>query len=107
MSLQAYIRLLNIGWHKGSLKAKLHEATTLKKVPYTWQCSSIYRKDELASYKITIMSLEVLHTLFTNDIRAILYFLPPLLRKSWPSSRESFFMPKLITSNFILSGRVC
>jgi hypothetical protein len=53
------------------------------------------------------MPLKVLHTLFTNDIREILYFLPPLLHKSWPSARESFSILKLIASSFILSDRVC
>jgi hypothetical protein len=51
MSLQAYLRLLNTRWHEGSSKSKQHKALALKKVPYTWQCSSIYRKDKSLSYK--------------------------------------------------------
>jgi hypothetical protein len=46
----------------------------LPKVSYAGQCSPVHRKDELPSYKITIMSFKVLHTLFTNDIKAIMYF---------------------------------
>jgi hypothetical protein len=61
-----------------------------QKVSYTWHCSSINREDEPPSYKITIMPLKVLHTLFTNDIRVTSYFLLPLLHRVWPSSRESF-----------------
>jgi hypothetical protein len=41
--------------------------------------SSIYRGDKPTLYKITIMSFMVLHTLFTNAIRAIRYFLHPWL----------------------------
>jgi hypothetical protein len=62
----------------------------LKKVLYAEHCSPIYREDELPLYKITIMLLKVLYTLFTNDIRVVLYFLLSLLRRSWPSSYESF-----------------
>jgi hypothetical protein len=63
---------------------------TLEKVLYAGHCSPIYREDGLPLYKITIMSLEVLHTLFTDDMRATMYFLFSLLHRSWPSSRENF-----------------
>src|SRR5690349_17946793 len=71
-------------------KAKQHEVMALKKVLYAGHCSPIYREDESPSYKITIMPLKVLHTLFTYDIRAAMYFPFSLLRRTWPSSRESF-----------------
>jgi hypothetical protein len=41
------------------------------------QCSPMYREDEPPSYKTTIMPLKVLRTLFTIDIRTIMYFLHP------------------------------
>jgi hypothetical protein len=53
------------------------------------------------------MSLKDLHTLFTNDISATLYFLLPLQRRSWPLLRESFSVPKLVALSSILSDRVC
>jgi hypothetical protein len=52
----------------------------LKKVSYAEHCSPIYRKDEPPSYKITIIPLKVLHTLFTNDVIATMYFLHSRLR---------------------------
>jgi hypothetical protein len=62
----------------------------LKKVPYAGHCSHIYREEEPPSYKITIMPLKVLHTLFTNDIWAIMYFLFCWLHGLWPPLCESF-----------------
>jgi hypothetical protein len=53
----------------------------LKKIPYAGHCSSIYREDETPLYRITIMPIKVLHTLFTNDIRTITYFLHPRLHR--------------------------
>jgi hypothetical protein len=47
----------------------------IEKVSYAGHCSPIYREDEPPSYKITIMALKVLHTLFTNGVRATMYFL--------------------------------
>jgi hypothetical protein len=90
-SLQSYLRLLNARWNKDSLKAKQHEAMAFEKVSYAWHCSPIYRQDEQPLYKITIMPLKVLHTLFTDDINTSMYFLFSLLRRSWPSTRKSFF----------------
>jgi hypothetical protein len=79
MSLQAYLWLLKIRCHEGTLKAKQHEAKALEMVPYAGHCSSIYREDELPLYRITMTPIKVLHTLFTNDIRTIMYFLHPRL----------------------------
>jgi hypothetical protein len=80
----------------------------LQKVSYVGNCSLIYREDEPPSYKITIMPLKVLHTLFTNDIRAIVYFLHPRLCEFRPLLFGSFsywlmfevlqLLPKLSTS---------
>jgi hypothetical protein len=71
--------------------AKWHEVMDPLKVLYVGHCSLIYREDEPSLYRITIMPLKALQSLFTNDIRVVLYFLlSPLLRRSWPSSYESF-----------------
>jgi hypothetical protein len=83
MGFHAYLRLLNTRWHEGSSKTKQLEVVTLKKV--LGHCSSIYKEDEPALYRITIMPLRVLHTLLTNDIRAITYFLHPWLHELGPS----------------------
>jgi hypothetical protein len=56
----------------------------LAKVPYAGHCSSIYRRDEPPLYIFTIMSIRVLHILFTNDIRTITYFLRLRLCGSQP-----------------------
>jgi hypothetical protein len=77
MSLQAYLRLLNTKWHEGTSKDKQHEVVALEKVLYVDHCSSICRGAPL--YRITTISLRVLHSLFTNDIRVITYFLHPRL----------------------------
>jgi hypothetical protein len=63
----------------------------LKNVTYAGYESPIYREDELSLYKITIMPLKALHSLFTNDIRVILYFLLSPLRRSWALLYESSF----------------
>jgi hypothetical protein len=47
----------------------------LKKLLYAGHCLSIYRGDELPLYTFIIMSIKVLHTLLTNSIRAVAYFL--------------------------------
>jgi hypothetical protein len=56
-----------------------------KKLLYAGHCSSIYRGDESHLYRFTIMSIKVLNTLFTNDTRAITYFLCLRLCGSQPS----------------------
>jgi hypothetical protein len=104
MSLQAYLQLLNTRWHEGSLKAKRHEAMALEKVAYVGHRSSIYRDDEPPLYRITIMSIKVLHSLFTNDIRTLTYFLHPRLCGFQPSlfgSLPSSLCSKLSTSAII------
>jgi hypothetical protein len=45
-----------------------------QRVLYVGHCSSIYRKDEPPLYKITIMPLKALHSLFTNDVGILLSF---------------------------------
>lgn len=105
INLQAYIRLLDKGWYKGSSKAERHEATTLEKVLYAGHCSSIYRGDESPLYRCTIMPIKVLYTLFTNGIRAIAYFLCPRLCGLRPSLFSSFSFGlrlKLSTSAVVL-----
>jgi hypothetical protein len=74
MSLQAYLRFLNTRWHEGSSKVKQHKDMSLEKVLYTWHCLSIYRKDELPLYKITIIPLKALHSMFTNVVGILPYF---------------------------------
>jgi hypothetical protein len=82
MSLQVYHRLLNTRWHKGSLKAKQHEAIALKKGTL-YMALFIYLKGRRTAFVQNYKHVpQGLHTLFTNDIRVILYFLLSLLRKS-------------------------
>jgi hypothetical protein len=72
----------------------------LQKVSYVGHCSPIYKEDEPPSYKITIMPLKVLHTLFTNDVGAIMYFLhsqlcgfrPPLFGRFSSGLYSKFFL---------------
>jgi hypothetical protein len=52
MSLQPYLQLLKTKWHKGSSKAKPHEATALQKVLYAEHCSPIYREVEQLRRKL-------------------------------------------------------
>jgi hypothetical protein len=104
MSLQVYLRLLNIRWREGFSKTKRHEAMA----PCTLcrALSSIYREDEPPLYRITIMPIKVLHTLFTNDIKTIMYFLHPRLCEFHPSLFGSFpsgLCPKLSTLAIIFA----
>jgi hypothetical protein len=62
----------------------------IKKVSYAGHYSPIYREDESPLYKITIMPLKVLHTLFINDVRAIMYFLHSQLCRFMPMLFGSF-----------------
>jgi hypothetical protein len=55
---------------------------SLEKILYVEHCLPIYREDEPPSYKITTILFKTLHTLFTDNIRVVLYFLLYLLRRS-------------------------
>jgi hypothetical protein len=54
----------------------------LENVLYAGHYSSTYMGDESPLYRFTIMPIEVLYTLLTNDIRAIAYFLYPSVMRT-------------------------
>jgi hypothetical protein len=81
----------------------------LEKVLYVGHYLSIYREDELPLYRITIMPIKVSHTLFTNDIRTISYFLHPRLHGFRPSLFDNLpfgLCLKLSTSDIIFTSCV-
>jgi hypothetical protein len=73
----------------------------LQKVIYAGHCSPIHREDEPPLYKITIVPLKALHSLFTNNIRAVFfsflcYYIGLGLLFLCQLALEAFPMPKLM-----------
>jgi hypothetical protein len=68
-----------------------------KKVFYAGHYSSIYRRDEPPLYKITIVPLKALHSLFTNDVGILSSF--PFL--SWCASSGLLFLCRLALEAFL------
>jgi hypothetical protein len=66
-------------------------------VLYAGHCSSVYREDELPLYKITIMPLKALQSLFTNDVGILSSF--PFL--SWHASLGLLFLRQLRLESFL------
>jgi hypothetical protein len=90
-NLQAYIWLLNTGWHEGSSKAKQHEAMALEKRYFIQGTVHLFigKMNHLCIKLQSCPSRFYTHC-FTDDIRATMYFLFSSLCRSWPSSRKSF-----------------
>jgi hypothetical protein len=97
MSLQPYLRLLNTKWHKGSSKAKPHEAMALQKVLYAEHCSPIYREVEQLRRKLHTCPWVYIHdSLMIQGHRCMFPFL------SCCASIELLFLRWLAFETFLL-----